>query len=378
MKVLDRNQLFKKVAAAATAKSAAAGHAVTSPDADRADATNTVAGAAQPACDADDRGRMQMPKDGKPRAYGGVEAGSVITKTTTPTGLGEDIPSASEHPQSGDKLAAVQANFRNLLADLTNPATAATTSAPAKTAAASPDANVEITPAFAVKLAHSIFAIEGGAELARQFLLKNHAQEEANAIVKNAFDSHAAFLTEVEYADEMEKAASAQQESANQYLDDIKAAFDAQPPEEQARIIKMASVHEKVRSQLPDHPWIKDAYAGGAADADADSEAAGPEGAPAPEDPEGGDQTPSPEDLAQLIMMLVQSGEIPQEEGEKMLQELAAALQQGGGGPEGGAPPMGGGPEGGAPPMGGDPEAEATKEASAAIAMINSVFQPAN
>ena len=375
MKVLDRNQLFKKVAAAATAKSAACGHAVTSPDADRTDATNTVAGAEHPTYDGDDRKRMNMPKDGTPKAYGGVEAGSVITKATNPSGLGGYMPEASEHPQSGDKLAAVQANFRNLLADLTNPQGAPVNTS-AKTAAASPDAGVEITPAFAVKLAHSIFTIEGGAELARQFLLKNHAQEEASAIVKNAFDSHAAFLTEVEYAGEMEKAASAQQSAANQYLSDIKAAFDAQTPEEQERIVKMASVHEKVRSQLPDHPWIKDAYAGGAADADADAEAAGPESAPSPE---GGDgQTPSPEDLAQLIQMLVQSGEIPQEEGEKMLLELAAALQQGGGDPEGGAPPMGGDPEGGAPPMGGDPEAEATKEASAAIALINSVFQPAN
>ena len=368
MKVLDRNQLFKKVAAAATAKSAAAGHAVTSPDADRTDATNTVAGAEHPTSDGDDRKRMKMPRDGTPRAHGGCETGSVITKATTPNGLGGYIPEASEHPQSGDKLAAVQANFRNLLADLTNPQ-AAPVNTSAKTAAASPDAGVEITPAFAVKLAHSIFTIEGGAELARQFLLKNHAQEEASAIVKNAFDSHAAFLTEVEYAGEMEKAASAQQSAANQYLSDIKVAFDAQTPEEQERIVKMASVHEKVRSQLPDHPWIKDAYAGGAADADDDAEAAGPENAPSPEgEPEGGDgQTPSPEDLAQLIQMLVQSGEIPPEEGEKMLQELAAALQQGGGGPEDGAPPMGG-----------DPEAEATKEASAAISLINSVFQPAN
>ena len=81
------------------------------------------------------------------------------------------------------------------------------------------------------------------------------------------------------------------------------------------------------------------------------------------------EETPhSAEDLAQVIAMLVQSGEISQEDGMQILQELEQAMTQGGGGGEVPHPEVGGGPEETGP------EAEGMKTASATVGILNSIF----
>ena len=361
--IKSRSDLLNAVAAAASAqvKSAAA----TSPDMRRDDSTYSVDAATMPVFDGDVKGRQKLPANGK---VAPVAPKAVTTVHTNPSGYGSNVPPASENPQSGDKLASSAVrNFRALVQDL---------SSSQNSQSHSPDSGVEITPDFAIKLAHAIFSIEGGAQQAANFLLHAHGQDEAVSLVKNAMESHGAFLQEAEQIQALQKSASAQASAESEYIETVKSAFAKASPDEQAFITKLASAHFEIQKMLPDNAWIKEAYAAGADSADQEMEAAGgPEavGTPemeaqmAPGNPQ--EETPhSAEDLAQVIAMLVQSGEISQEDGMQILQELEQAMTQGGGGGEVPHPEVGGGPEETGP------EAEGMKTASATVGILNSIF----
>lgn len=129
--------------------------------------------------------------------------------------------------------------------------------------------------------------------------------------------------------------------------------------------------HEQAQRQhnADAHPALKLAYAQGAEDAQMmmDSEAGG--GEPTLPGAEGGDPaaggTPaSPEEIAQALMMLVQSGEID----EATAQQVLASLGAGGGGD----PMAGAGGGGGEMPV--PEEAAGADMAKAASALVEEVF----
>lgn len=364
--IKSRSDLLNAVAAAASAQVKSA--AVTSPDMRRADSIYSVDSASMPSFDGDNKPRQNQPANGK---VAPAAPRDITTRQTNPTGYGSNVPPASENPQSGDKLASSAVrNFRALVQDL---------SSSQGTQSQSPDSGVEITPDFAVKLAHAIFSIEGGAQQAANFLLHAHGQDEAVNLVKNAMASHGAFLQEAEQLQTMQKHANAQASAEGEYIETVKNAFAQATPDEQAFITKLASAHYEIQSLLPENSWIKEAYAAGADSADHEMEAAGgPEAVGTPEMEEhmapGNPQheTPhSPEDLAQVVAMLVQSGEISEEDGTQILQELQQAMSHGGG--EGQHHEAEMAPETQMAPEG-TPEEEGKKTASATIGVLNSIF----
>ena len=263
----------------------------------------------------------------------------------------------------------------------------------AKTAAAELDGNINFDPQFHLKLAQVILESEEGVKLARTILLERKGQEEAASIIKNAMDAHAIYLQGEEQLAEMEKQASTQE---FQQALMIKQAFDAMSPADKKLTVKIAAAHKSASARFT-HPLLKYAYAQGADDAGSAAASMGGDpsqgGDPAamqgePQIPgdggQGGEQGPaSIEELANVLMMLVQSGEIDQATAEKVMQDLQAG--QGGGG-EGGAPggAPGGGGEEGAPAEaapGASPEeaegADAAKKAHAILKTAGAIGTPA-
>lgn len=340
--------------------------------------------------DGDNKKKQQLPPDGenKENASQGVPSGALSGAGPT----GTDTPSTTTEPAISDNIDAKTAAAARNAAEiakranaLTQPKTAAagapstptapTTPAPAapstpaaaavvpKTAAV--DSGINFDNNFHMKLASAILEVEGGAEMAETFLARFKGREEAHALIKEATAAHQELLAhqrEAYEAHEMEKSAEYQEMLM------VKQAFDAMTPAEQALTIKIANAHDAAqRMHKVENFALKMAYAQGADDAQMMMDSQGGDPAaeaslPGSEDPSGAGATP--EEIAQALMLLVQSGEIDQATAEQVLASIG-----------GGDPAMAGGDPaaaGGGDPMAGalPEEAAGAEVAKAAAALI--------
>ena len=196
-----------------------------------------------------------------------------------------------------------------------------------------------------VKLAATLIESEDGVRLAEAVLIKSAGAEAARNLINAAQAQYDGCAREAAYYDEQVKSAAYFEQEQMAIADEM---LKSASPDEQAQIVKIASVHQAVLGSLSSE-LEQQAYKQGAMDAAAmmDSQGAPAAGAdPAeggPEEPQlpGGEDGPaSLEQIAQLISAAVQSGEIDQETAEQILTELAQGGH--GGEEEGDAPPMGG------------------------------------
>ena len=219
------------------------------------------------------------------------------------------------------------------------------------------------------KLAHALLSTEEGVSMVEGYLVKAAGAEGARNLMAVAQAQHEAAIAQVVQADQMQKAAAAQEYAEVQAVEEI---LKSASVEERDQIFKIASVHKDILATIDD-PMEKAAYQQGASDA-----ASMMDSAP---DAQGGPQLPGaqeggPQDLqeiAQLLMVAVQNGELDQETAEKVMQELASAEGGQGGGAAAGAPPAGGAPEaaaaGGAPAgEASEPDGDELPKAAAALA----------
>lgn len=334
----------------------------------------TVAIPKQP--DAEDPNKIGVPASGK-NPTTDTDRAALLTEKTNPAqsgsgtvpstadGTGADAAATAALAKSAalkTKMASLLAAAKTQLATGAAPAPAQTDAekaAAAAAASAQPVADPAALTEDAVKQASEFFrnigemlcGTEEGRVLVRDTLIKKAGDEQALNMIKEA-----AWASDV-YA---QLGAFQQEQMAKQAAEDefFKEALAQLSPQEQATLVKMASIQEQDAKlfQSPDDAWW---YAKGAA---AMQEALPPEGAAMPEDMSqmampGGDGMPPPEELAQIIQMLVESGKLTPEQAEQLIQELMA--EGGGAPPEGGMPPEGGAP----PPMAEDPAAKAAAQA---------------
>jgi hypothetical protein len=225
---------------------------------------------------------------------------------------------------------------------------------------------LDFDPTFHFKLASAILATEDGRRFAQNVLEANHGAAEAEDIIKAAsFMEHAAAELEMVEAQGMSAAEQA---------------WATASPEEQASIVKLASVHATAKATLG-HDMLKLAYDQGAATA------AGMQDQGSMDQDAGPDtDNITDEDIVAVLDDLVQKGQIKPEEAQAILQELSQGGAGGAGGEAGadpngaaagGAPggdPMGGMPPGMEPGAGASPEEKeafaTVKAASLAVAAI--------
>lgn len=163
-------------------------------------------------------------------------------------------------------------------------------------------ADIQFTDDFHRKIGSVMLSTEEGREHLSYILRKSMAAEDASNLIKQA--------------SQMEKIAREQYE-AEQY--GIKVAQDIMSrlsPEQRETFVKVANMHASNREEYKtEHEKL--AYDQGAADAAAMAEAGGQ----LPPLPEAGAE-PSPEELLMILDQLVQSGQIPPEVAEMILQEI--------------------------------------------------------
>ena len=224
--------------------------------------------------------------------------------------------------------------------------------------------DITLSQASYAKLASAILESEDGVKFATRILKEAKGAEVANQLINAALQAQ----------DNFQKAAAAEAQGAE--LAD--AMFKSASAEDQALIIKYAQVHSASAAEIDADTSLtaeqkqtaKLAYAQGAMDAAAMQDAppaSAPEGAapvegaeaPVGDLPGGESAEPSPEDIMAVIEQLVQSGQLPPEVAQQLMQELS------GGAPAEGAAPV----EGVEEAVEADPAAKAaganTKSASA-------------
>jgi hypothetical protein len=224
------------------------------------------------------------------------------------------------------------------------------TSKATETKMASEDVEMPNSIEFLAKLATVILSTEEGRTLAQAQLERAHGAETAASLIK------AAAVME----QQVNELAQAEDEGIAAAVEMFKSASEA----DKAVVVRTYEAHQANMEKLATE-WEKQAYAEGAQDAAGMADMLGGGGGEMPAGPEGappgaemGAEPPLPdpaqgqvpiEIIQQAIVEMVQSGELPPEAAEQVLQILM------GGGGEGGAP--GGDPmaAGGAPPM--DPAA---------------------
>ena len=229
------------------------------------------------------------------------------------------------------------------------------------------NAFLEFTPEFHFKIASTILATEQGRQTVEALLLQELGAEAANDLVK------AASMMEDQAAQ-----AAAYEASGAAYADQL---WEQASPDEQEKIIKIASIHEYQKSRFAEDEFgalLKQAYDQGAeaAAGQMDQSAAPPgaEGA-APggaEGEEGGGQEASIDDIVEVLQNLVQSGQITSDVAEEILTKLV-------GGEEGGAAPGGAedamGAEGAAPPGADQIPPEISGPAEKAASIVNAILK---
>jgi len=186
-----------------------------------------------------------------------------------------------------------------------------------------------------VKLASMILESEDGVKFATRILKEAKGAEVANQLITAALQAQ----------DTFNKAAAAEAQGAEL----AEAMFKSASVEDQALIIKYAQVHSASAAEIDSDPTLtpeqkqtaKLAYAQGAMDGAAmqDAGALPPEaGGELPPEagglPGGESETPSIEDIVAVIEQLVQSGQLPMEVAQQLVQELIGA--EGGGAAAGG------------------------------------------
>ena len=174
----------------------------------------------------------------------------------------------------------------------------------------------DLSPDALLKLASTIMATEGGLEAVEPVLLKAAGVEAAKQIIAQATDSYNSFMTS-QY--EFDKAAAEQEfyekAAAEQEAAAMGEFLKSASEEDKEQIVKFASIHAEALENIED-PMLKQAYMQGAEDAAAMEDAGGAELPGA----EGG---ASIEQIAQLLQVMVESGEIDEETAMAVLQELA-------------------------------------------------------
>jgi len=352
-----------------------------------ADPTNagTVAIPTQP--DAEDPGKIGAPPGSKENKNPAEDTNrqSIGLDLTKPGPTGTDVPAVADGTAADaaatatmGKSAALLANIAATRAKLNLPATSKVASAPVA-AAPAPAAQPASDVATATKQAGEIFRqvgeiiceTEEGRAMAQQLIAKKAGQNRALELLQQskqaaAVYEHAGAL----YAAEQQKRAAQEQALVDE--------FNKLSPGAQVMARKMAHICQTEKFNSPDeYAWfvkgaamMEDALA---AQGGGDPAAAGgdPAAGGAPPDMaqmgmDGGNGELSPEAMLQVIEQLVAQGILPEEEAQKIVQELL-------GGGAGGDPAAGGAPAGD-PAAGGSPEeAAAAKEAAAIVASLGAV-----
>ena len=196
--------------------------------------------------------------------------------------------------------------------------------------------DITLSQASYAKLASAILDSEDGVKFATRILKEAKGAEVANALINAALQAQ----------DNFQKAAAAEAQGAEL----AETMFKSASAEDQALIIKYAQVHSASAAQIDADTSLtaeqkqtaKLAYAQGAMDGAAMQDSApvaGPEGAAPVGDLPGGESAePAPEDIIAVIEQLVQSGQLPPEVAQQLMQELsggaagADAADAGGGG----------------------------------------------
>lgn len=346
-----------------------------------ADPTNagTVAIPTQP--DAEDSGKIGTPSGSKENKNPAEDTNrqSIGLDLTKPGPTGTDVPAVADGTAADaaatatmGKSAALLANIAATRAKLNLPATSKVASAPVA-AAPAPAAQPASDVATATKQAGEIFRqvgeiiceTEEGRAMAQQLIAKKAGQNRALELLQQSKQAAAVY----EQAGALYTAEQQQLAAQEQALVDE---FNKLSPGAQAMARKMAHICQTEKFNSPDeYAWfvkgaamMEDALA---AQGGGDPAAAG--GAPpdmAQMGMDGGNGELSPEAMLQVIEQLVAQGILPEEEAQKIVQELL-------GGGAGGDPAAGGAPAGD-PAAGGSPEdAAAAKEAAAIVASLGAV-----
>lgn len=330
--------------------------------------------ASAPKMDGDVPAKTGLPNNSKPSNTTGTPDG--VTTKTNPTGTGEDVPAPSQVKKPDemplDKVAARASKIASSLKAILAPAPAG---APAPKSAATVVADdVALTDEFHLKIASALMATEEGREIVRTYLVDRSGIEAAQALVKSACDMQELFQAQHARQEEIQKQASAnaglEEAAVTELLKNASA-------EDRETIIKVASAHRDNLSGISE-PIYQLFYKQGAMDAAAmqDASMGAPEGAAPPTLPGAEEGPASLEQIASLLQMMVESGEIDAQTAQQVIAELVQGEQ---GGAPAGADPTGGAPGGapGAPAGGGEmpPEAamapeEEEKQASALIASL--------
>jgi hypothetical protein len=254
-----------------------------------------------------------------------------VTNTFNPAPTGRNVPTtengtARDKKEEEEKIASLSTRVQNLL-KATKAKTEPTKSAAAPVTTSAGHADGEVSPDMLFKLASAILSSNRGIAVANELLAEQVGREEAGKLIKQASEQHLEFVRLGYLQEEMAKEAAMRYELITHIIKQAS-------PEDQEYIHKIAKFHDSVISQIED-PMLKMAYAQGADDAAAMTDAAEGAGGGAPQIP-GADETqqPSVEELLALLHQLVESGQVSPEEAQQVAQELA----QGQGGEEGGEP----------------------------------------
>lgn len=369
---------------------------------------------AAPKTDGDDPSKLGVPSGSRPEnAAGGVPDG-----VSNATGTGEDVPrpavttkpdevpidkQAAALAERISKFAESRGGIKSASADVkggnipedknASPAPKPTASAVEGIPAQQPkNANTTVAdavnadPDYFAKIGAAMLSTSEGEGLVRDYMRKQAGIQAADALVKAACEQRDIFVEEVRKSRELEKAAAERQQNLDQELENFfKMASTVQDRE---LIVKIASAHRTNLNSLaglPNSSHLELLYKQGMADAAMMQQSMAGGGEPAIP---GGDGVPLIEQIAQLLMVAVESGQVDEASATAALQALqGAAAGAAPGAPEGGAPA--GGPEGGAggeapaTPEGGEPAAPAepaegekkeTKEAGAATDIFREII----
>jgi hypothetical protein len=321
---------------------------------------------------------------------------------TNPGPTGTDVPSVADGTAADlaatatmGKSAALLNSIAATRAKLGFPASKSA-SAPAPTAAPAFTAHhdpSQVTVEEAVKSASDIFRqvgeimceTEEGRAQAQMFIAKKAGQNRALELLQQSKQAAAVYeRAGAIYNEEQQKRASDEYALVN--------AFNSLTPAKQAMTRKLASICQTESFASPDeYAWfikgaamMEDALAAqgggapppGGAPADPSGAGGDPSGGAAPDlssmGMDGGNGELSPEAMMQVIEQLVSQGILPEEEAQKIVEQLLGGA--GGGDPSGGDPSgAGGDPSGGGGPPPHPDDAAAAKEASALIASLGAV-----
>lgn len=318
----------------------------------------------------DDMTKLNLPADA--RKENAAAPSQLTDKDTHPAGVGEGQVPATKPGDPKDEAATKPNDPLSKIAGAVNriqtlrksaSAPAAAPAAPVAKQAGEGKTNdavagdIQLTPEFHFKLASAILDEEEGIAFAEKILAKKAGQAMAAQMIANAREAQAKFeALGAAYEEQLNKEAAAQQAG----LQAAEEMFKNATAEQREQIVKFATVHERNLSRIAD-PLMKAAYMQGADDAAAMMDT--PEGQE-PQLPGGGEGPASIEEIGQILMQLVQSGEISEQDAAQVLQELQAA-EQGGEGAEAGAHAE---PDSDNLPPGAAPETPEEKQASEFIA----------